>query len=90
MADDPYNNLLDAVSNPARRTAAVTTHNTNPLPVGAAKALYVGSAGDVKLRAVDDEGDTTFKNVQAGTILPVRALYVRTTSTRAANMVALY
>lgn len=87
---DAYNRLLDSVSNPARRTATVSTHNTNPLPDGAAKALFVGTGGDVKLRAVDDETDTTLKNVPSGSILPVRALYIRTTGTSAADMVALY
>ena len=90
MTDSPYDTIMDAVHNPARRTAAVTTHNSNPLPGGACKALYIGTGGDVKLAAVDDDTDTTFKNVPNGAYLMVRALHVRTTGTTAADIVALY
>ena len=85
-----YDAFADGISDPARRTETVTTHNTNALPSGAVKALFVGTGGDVKLRAVDDISDSTFKNVGNGTILPVRATHVRTTGTTAADMVALY
>lgn len=87
---DPYNNFLDTVTAPARDAAAVTTHNTNPLPGGVCKALYIGGAGNVACRLVDSESDVTFTGIAAGTILPVRATHVRTTSTTATAIVALY
>ncbi|MAF30469.1 MAG: hypothetical protein CL820_05220 [Croceicoccus sp.] len=87
---DPFGHTFDSASDPARNHAAVTTHNTNALPDGVAKALYVGTGGDVKLRASNASSDVTFKNVPSGCFLPVRTEYVRTTGTTAADMVALY
>jgi hypothetical protein len=87
---DPYNNFLDTVSAPARSAKAVTTHNTNPLPGGACKALFVGGSGNIACRLMGDDTDVTFTGLTAGTILPVRATHVRTTSTTATAIVALY
>lgn len=87
---DPFGHTFDSASDPARNHAAVTTHNSNALPGGVAKAIYVGTGGDVTLRASNASSDVTFKNVPSGCFLPVRAEYVRTTGTTAADMVALY
>lgn len=86
---DPYNEFMDRVEAPARNHAAITTHNTNPLSI-VPKAIYVGTGGNIALRAVDADADVTFKNLPSGAILPVRAQYVRTTNTTAADLVALY
>lgn len=86
---DPYNNFLDTVSSPARSAKAVTTHNTNPLAGGTSKALYVGVSGDIACRLVGDDADVLIKAAPVG-ILPVRVTHVRTTSTTATNILALY
>jgi hypothetical protein len=85
---DEYGSFTDNVSSPANHAVAVTPHATNPLPF-VAKALYVGGAGNVTLRAKGDAADVTFVGVPAGTILPVRAAYVRASGTTATNIVAL-
>lgn len=57
-----------------------------------ARALYVGTGGNVVLVAYDQNGQkaaVTFSNVPDGTILPVRASRVNSTSTTASNIVAL-
>lgn len=53
-----------------------------------ARALYIGVAGDVKLKTL---GGTTlnFVGLQAGSILPVMTLQVFNTSTTATNIVAI-
>lgn len=60
------------------------------LPDGACRALYVGGTGDLSIIAVNDESPVTLKGVPAGSILPVRAAYVRATGTTATAIVALY
>lgn len=53
------------------------------------RGIYVGTAGNVV--AVTEGGTAvTFSNVPAGTILPVRANRVNSTSTTASNLVGLY
>ena len=53
------------------------------------RGIYVGGTGNV---AAVTEGGTavTFSSVPAGTILPVRAVRVNSTSTTATNLVGLY
>ena len=54
-----------------------------------ARALYVGTAGDLNVDLVD--GSTVvFPSVLGGAILPVRVKRVRSSSTTASNSVALY
>lgn len=66
---------------------AVTPHDTTALTTNA-RALYVGTGGNVAVLMVD--GTTvTFTNVQDGTILPIRIQRVNSTNTTASNMVAL-
>ena len=84
---DPHAGSGDGLGTPARRALAVTPHDTDALPI-LAKALWVGTAGSVVLRAVDGATDVSF-TVPAGQILPVRASHVRATGTSAGNLVAL-
>jgi len=79
----------DAPSTPARNAAAVTPHATNPL-ANVSKGLYVGGAGDITCRLVDDTSDVVFTAVPAGAVLPIRVAYVRATGTTATNIVALF
>ena len=78
----------DEQISPARNAAAVVPHATDPLP-NVSKALYVGGAGDLVVRLVDDSADVTFVGVAAGSIVPIRATFVRDTGT-ATNIVNLY
>lgn len=80
----------DGVMAPARKAAAVTTHDTDPLPGGTTKGLFVGGAGNIALRFADDSADVTLTGVVAGCVLPIRVTHVRATLTTATNIVALY
>jgi hypothetical protein len=82
---NPYTNAMRLG---ARKSAAITTHNTNPLPA-AADSIYIGVGGDVTCRLEGDTSDRLFKNCVAGTELMVRATHVRTSGTTATNLVAL-
>lgn len=71
----------------AKRYVAVTKSDT--VGYSPARALYVGTTGDVV--AVDTDGNTcTFTGVPGGTILPVSTQRVNSTNTTASNIVALY
>lgn len=86
---DKFASTSDMQTAPARNASAVTPHDSNAL-ANVAKALYIGGAGQVVCRLVGDSADVTFVGLAAGTILPVRAAYVRATNTTATSIVALY
>lgn len=63
----------------------ITPDDSNDLPF-VSLAIYVGTAGDVVVTSM--HGNTsTFKNVQAGTVLDVRATRVWATGTTASDLV---
>ncbi len=67
---------------------AITKSDTVNFTVNV-RGIYVGGTGDVVV--VTPDGDAiTFVGVPAGTILPVRAKRVNSTSTTATSMVGLY
>lgn len=74
---------------PARALRAVTPNDSTDLE-GYVRALWVGGAGNVSVIAAEDTDPVTISGVPAGTILPIRAKRVRSTSTTATNIVALY
>ncbi len=85
---DLFSSSADQVSAPATRVVAVAPHDSNAL-VDIPKALFIGTGGTVILRGLAGV-DVTFKNLASGSILPVRAQYVRATGTTAADILALY
>jgi hypothetical protein len=75
---------------PAGYAWAVSESDTVDFPM-VARALYIGTGGDVVLLAYNTNGQqsaVTFKNVPDGAILPVRTSRV-TTATSAGDIVAL-
>ena len=83
-----YTNLKAENTAPAESCAAISPSDSTDLAGGTCRALFVGTAGNLN---IDDAfGNTVlFSNVPAG-IFPVRAKRVRSTSTTASNLVALY
>ena len=86
---DKFNNFSDSPLAPARRAVGVTPHDSNALS-NVPKGLYVGGAGNIVCRLVDDSADLTFAAVPSGVILPIRVSYVRASGTTATSIVALF
>lgn len=76
----------------AAKLRLITKSDTEKLPLGPCRALWIGGAGDVAVVAVDDElsAPVVMSGIAAGTVLPVRAKYVMSTNTTATLIVALY
>lgn len=87
MATDSFAGIADTPISPARRAYAVMPSDHDPLP-RLPKALFVGGAGELVVRAVDSSQDVVL-TVSAGQILPLRTSHVRATGTTAAGIVAL-
>lgn len=87
-ATDKHKRFLEDLAAPADNFAAVTKSDTVDLTT-LTRALYIGTAGDV--RVVQRNGTAvTFKAVPAGAILPIRCARVNSTGTTAADIVALW
>lgn len=76
-------------NSPATAAFAVTPSDTDNIPQGPARALYVGVAGNITLRATRNGVAVLFPNVPVG-IFPVNAVQVLATGTAATGIVALY
>lgn len=74
---------------PGRRAVAVTPSDSTSYVNGAARALYVGGAGNVVMVLTDDS-TVTLTAVPAGTIIPLWHKRVNSTSTTATSMVAMF
>ena len=89
--------MLDSTAGPSRYLRAVTTHDDNDIGTVSSegrvltpRALWIGSKGNVVVIAEGDTSTVTISNVPEGSILPIRAKRVKSTSTTASNIVALY
>lgn len=87
MADTFRND--DARLITARKAVAFTPHDTNALP-NIPRGIFVGTGGDVVLRAVDSQVDVTYKNLSDGAYIAVAVSHVRATGTTAADLIAEY
>ena len=76
-----------ATQAPANSAFAITPHYTEELSF-VTRAVYVGVSGDVVAKLDGDYAAVTFKNVAAGSILPIRARLITTAST-ATDMLGL-
>lgn len=84
---DKFVHQIDWASGPSRDASSLTPSDSTPIsPIP--KGLYVGTGGNVTLRAVDSVADVTYKNLNNGAYIAVRALYVRATGTTASDLIA--
>lgn len=85
---DSYSDHTSTLTAPARGALAVVPSDSTDLPQ-VSRAIYVGQAGDLSL-VMADGGTVSFGNVQAGSMLPLRASRVRGTGTTATGIVAVW
>ena len=88
MTNDIYATVGDSLIAPARVAFSIVPNDTEALGV-TAKALYVGTGGDVAIRAAGSSSDVVLRNVASGSLLPIRVSAVRIVGTTAANIVGL-
>lgn len=88
MPFDPFEASSDSLIAPAKTAFEIVPDETADLP-SATKAIYIGTGGDITARPVDADTDVAFRNVVAGTVLPVRLRAVRAGGTTAADLVGL-
>jgi hypothetical protein len=71
-------------------SCATVTPSDSARFASAARALYIGGAGNVSVVPANNGSSVVFLGVVAGSILPVRCLGVNATNTTATNIVALF
>ena len=86
MALNQFDQNSPGLNGPCRDGFAVTPNDGADLAV-AARRLYIGGAGALKIKTIDGN-DLVFGAVTAGTVLPWGALRVYATGTTATNIVA--
>jgi hypothetical protein len=86
MTQDSFAAVSDSVIAPASEAFAIIPKDNGEL-TRATKALYVGTGGDIVLRAVGSQEDVTLRNVVAGSVIAIRVRAIRATGTTAANLV---
>ena len=85
---DNFKDAPISLTSPATAAAAITPDDTNAF-ANISRAIYVGNTGDISAEMKDGQ-IVTFANVQAGTVLAIRAIRVRVTGTTASGLVALW
>jgi hypothetical protein len=76
-------------SAPAVKAVSVTAADSD-LATVPCRAVYVGTGGNVALMLADDSAAVIFTNVPDGTLLPFACKQIRSTSTTASGLVAVY
>jgi len=85
---DPFPSQTPSLLGPLENGFSVTPHDSNALSQ-TCRALWIGGAGNVNV--ITRGGDTVLlSGVAAGTLLPIRCTHVKSTSTTATLIVALY
>lgn len=84
---DRFATRADDQAGAIRRGAPITPNDSADL-AAETRAIYVGSAGDVAMVLVSGDA-LTFAGVPAGSLLPVRAIRVKSTGTTAGLLLGL-
>lgn len=86
-------NLLSTTSDsapmhPGQQAVGVTPSDTSALPF-ITRGIYVGVTGNLAVVPYYSGAPVTFNNVQAGSIIPIRATFVMATNTTASGIVII-
>lgn len=74
---------------PAGNAEAITPSDTADL-AHPTRGIYVGGQGNLVVRMKGQNDSTTFSNIPAGTLLPIKVKRVFNTSTTATSLIALW
>lgn len=85
---EKFGDTGNQLSAPATGAFAITPSDSTDFST-AVRGIYVGVGGDVVV-VCKEGGAVTFKNAVAGSVIPIRATRVNSTSTTATNLVGLY
>jgi hypothetical protein len=88
MPQDSFAHATDSLIAPARLAFAIVPNDTLDLDE-VTKAVYVGTGGDIVIRAIDSDADVILRNVVSGSVLAIRTSAIRATGTTASDMVGL-
>ncbi len=86
---DPFKSHESGLTSPARNGFSISPNDSVDLSV-TCRALFVGVAGDISVILANDSSSVVFKNIPAGTVLPISAKRVEATLTTATNILGLY
>lgn len=86
---DVFNAKSNELTSPASNCFLVTPHDTNEL-AQVSRAVWVGGAGALNVILAGDTSAVLISGIAAGTLLPIRARIIKSTSTTATLIVALY
>ena len=85
--EDEFSEFARSLTAPATASEVIVPDDVAMLGF-ATRGIYVGQGGDVSLKMLS--GDTvTLRNMQTGTIYPMRVVQVMATGTTATHLVAL-
>lgn len=84
---DTFSTAPRRLDSPAASAVLVVPSDT--VGIDTPRSIYVGGAGDLKVRMAADGVDVTFRNVAAGSVLPIRPSFIRATGTTATGILAL-
>lgn len=85
---DAFSSAMDSLIAPARQAFAILPDDARSL-AAVTRAVYVGTGGDIALRAVGSNADVILRNVTGGSVLPIRVEAVRQSGTTASDLVGL-
>lgn len=88
-AVDNFTTSQPGLTSPAGNAVAVTPADGTDLTT-ATRALWVGGAGNISVDLVGGQTAVVFSGIAAGTWMPLRVTRVRSTSTTATLIVAVY
>lgn len=74
---------------PATSAFAITPSDSTNL-TQTTRAIYIGSAGNLKVLMLEDSTPVTFTGLVEGTLLPICVKRVYETDTTASNIIGLY
>ena len=86
-ATDNFSRQQTLTSDPATNAVLITPNDSTDL-VTVTRAVYVGTAGNMKV-TMQDSGTVLFTGVPAGTTLPIRVSRIWSTTTTASTIIAL-